>query len=421
MVTAATAARLEFFLGTVNVNARGGARRPQTAGLFVLPGDTVRTDTSGQAELSVGPYTRMDLDHGSEVAVERVGAAEGERRVTQFTQRSGTVWYRVVYNGRAERFTVATPFGTATAAGSGADFMLQVEAASLRAHALDGVLLLTRPDGSEAVNLAAGQSATVWSDSRPFQVGRTSADVSAGRLFAGLQQNRATAAQPAVDQPISLVFSTLPQMFYFITVQFTTLTVQVVQVPAETSVEPYAQGFTTLAQASLLGGGPFLASLMQQLLGVPVDRYCMLGSTNLLQLAATLGNVTVPVDEKAAAFMGLKPGLQPLNPDRLLTFMKPRISGFEDSRQRQRVVLRALFDAVRGKSIVVTALLADRAITTMQTNFTPAEVVNDYRRFAAREGWVFKTSVLPGSYVTTSTGTVYQPDIDGARRLLSGE
>jgi hypothetical protein len=413
-----SSARLEYYVGTPDIVSRDGSLRPQTRGAVVLTADAVRTDSGAQAEVSVGAYTRVDIDRSSEVAFDRIGAAEGEKRLTQLTQRSGAAWYRVVYTTRNERFSVVTTSATFVAAGSGADFLVEMQGAWVRVHALEGVLVVTRPDGLEAMNLVAGQTATVWNDSRPFQVGRTSADVSVNRSFARLQQTRQE--QASVDVPITFVFCTLPQAYYFVAVQFATRTVHVVRLPAETSAEPYARGFTTLTQALLLGGGPFMASLVEQIVGMRVDRHCILGKDGLIELVSTLGSVNVAVDEKAAKFMGIKPGAQALTGEQLFSFLKPRVSGMEDSRRRQEAVLHALFDAVRGRSIIINTMLADRAASTLETNFSPADIVAGYARFAAVEGWTFKTQALPGTYVTDGAQAIFQPDVDAARQLLFG-
>lgn len=409
--------RLEFFLGDIAIRSEGGNVRPREPGLVLVQGDRIIADSASQAEISMGPFTRIDIDQRSEIVLDELprGAAD---RSYQVYQDKGTCWYRVVYATKGERMKVVTPAATATPAGTGADFMVELANNVTRIHALEGQVTVQRPGGEEVINLVGNQTLTVFAN-RPFQVSRTASDISAQRTFAELQKERTDLV--VKNAPVNFVFCTLPDNYYFISVRYDESRAVVISIPGETSVETFAQGFNTLGQAFLLGGGPFVQSMVEQLLSTRVERYCALDKNGLLQIVTSLGNITVDVDDRAARFMGLRTGRQPLDADQVFTFLKPRISGLEDTRLREERVLRSLFDAVRGGNVVVTTALAQRALSVMESNFTVPEVVGAYAKFSAKQGWSMSMAHLPGTRQRMGSSTVFTPDPSAARRLLFGE
>ncbi|MBD3239328.1 MAG: hypothetical protein GF331_01990 [Chitinivibrionales bacterium] len=411
------AVRLEFFLGDITIESKAGNVRPREPGLVLLEGDRIFADSASQAEVSMGPFTRIDMDAGAELVLDKLPREAGERSYEVY-QHKGTCWYRVVYATKGERMKVVTPAATAMPGGTGADYMVELGARTTRIHVLEGQVTVQRPGGEEVINLVSNQTLTVFPN-RPFQVTRTASDVSAQRIFAELQKERTDLV--VKNAPVNFVFCTLPDNYYFISVRYDESRAVVVSIPGETSVENFARGFNTLGQAFLLGGGPFVQSMVEQLLSTRVERYCALDKQGLLQIVTTLGSITVEVDDRAARFMSLRPGRQPLNAEQVFTFLKPRISGSEDTRMREERVLRSLFDAVRGGSIVVTSALAQRALTVMESNFTAPEVVGAYAKFRAKQGWSMSMDHLPGARRRVGNATVFTPDPSAARRLLFGE
>jgi hypothetical protein len=412
------AARLELFLGAVQIRSPNGSLRAQQAGLVLSPGDAVVTDSVSQAELSLGPYSRVDLDRSSEVVFDKMGVSEGDHTVSEVFQKAGTCWYRVVYSSKAERMQTLAEDMVAIPGGTGADYMVQVEEGMVRVHVLDGLLQVSRPGGEETLNLAAGQTVAVYGN-RPFQVTRNPSDIDAQRTFAGLQRERGEKESSRAAM-INFVFCTLPSAYYFVSVRFDNQTVNVVSIPHNTSVMNYAQGFNTLNEAFLLGGPLTVQSLVEQVVSTRVERHCVLEPSALSQIAALVGGMTVDVDAEAAKMMGLTPGRQRIRGDQILTFLKPRTSGAEGSRTRQWEVLRGLYEEFRSGNLSLTAALAQRGVSLMNTNFTVPEIVGGYRRFNSISGWTFRQHALPGAPENVGRQTLFRPDQEMMRQVLFG-
>jgi len=412
-------ARLEFFLGDISIESREGTPRPSDqAGMYLVPGDVVNTDSTSQAEISVGPYTRIDIDNASQVAFDQIAAREGERTVTTVYQKEGTAWYRVVYTSKDERFKIVTGSAVVMPVGTGSDFMVEINPNAVRVHTLEGLLLVERPEGEEVLNLVAGQTLTVFGN-RPFQITRTASDVSPNRQFAQLQRDREERRHE--NMPVNFVFCTLPHSYFLISVRFDRRDITVVSIPAQTSVEQFARGFSTLNESYLLGGTAYVETLVEQLVGTRVERHFVLEPQGLLQLVSAIGGLTLTVDTRAAQYMNVPPGPQHLDAQQVYTFMKPQVSGPADSKERQKVVLEALFKVARSRQVSLTTALAEKAVSVMQTDFTISEISDSYSRFTSRQGWAFKTVGLPGNPMQIGGKSIFAPNVDEARRLLFTE
>jgi len=74
----------------------------------------------------------------------------------------------------------------------------------------------------------------------------------------------------------------------------------------------------------------------------------------------------------------------------------------------------------RRRNLALTAGLAERGVTLMNTNFTVPEIVGGYRRFSSVSGWTFRQHALPGTLQTVGNQSLFQPDQDMVRQLLFG-
>jgi hypothetical protein len=62
--------------------------------------------------------------------------------------------------------------------------------------------------------------------------------------------------------PLNFLFCGIPGIYYLFSIQFETGTTHVINIPASTSVEQFAQGFSSLNEAFLYGGAVFVATLV---------------------------------------------------------------------------------------------------------------------------------------------------------------
>jgi hypothetical protein len=408
--------RCEFFLGDVSVIAADGRTRPSEEGMDIAQGDRMLTEEKSQAELSVSTFSRIDMDNFSELAFDKIGAVENARTSTCLLQKAGTCWYKIVYGSKNELFRITTPLVTVTVAGTGADFTITIKPDEINISNMDGLLLIERVGAAEAINLISGQSATVFNDSRPFQVSSIGSEANPADRFSLLTKEKASVMMR--HMPLNFMFCGVPGVYYFGSVQFERGIIQMVNLPAETSVEEFVQGCSTLDQAFLYGGGIFVTTLIEQVLNTRIPKFCVLEKEDLIRIAGAIGGLKVTVDDKAASLMKLSKGPQKLTSHQLALLLKPGLSGTDDFKNRQINVIKALFDGLSSKNIIMTSLLAEQIFTNTQTNFSTSEIMDEYNKFTAVQNWTFKQAALPVKQNVRGSRMVLDPNLEECRKLI---
>jgi len=412
-------ARLEFFLGELGVIDRNGQTRQAREGLNIEEGDRIQTAEKSQAELSVGNFSRVDIDAFAEIAFDQIGLQEDDRTVTQLFHRSGTGWYKMVYGSKEELVRVMTESVSITVGGSGADFMVEALAGEYRIHNMDGLVLVERVNGDEAVNVIAGQSVVVYKDGRPFQVNRLMSEANPTERFSVLTEEKTNYLMRYM--PLNILICGVPNIFYLINIRFDAGTINTVRIPATMSVDRFAQGFSTLDQAFLYGGSVFITTLLEQVFNTRITNYTVFTKDDGVRTASALGGLTVDVDEQAAQRMNVRPGPQKLTGAQLAQYASPSISGAGESERRTFEILKSLIESFRTRSLVITALLADQIVANIETNFSSVDLMNHYGRFSSRANWVTKNLNLPLNDVTVQGKVRSEPDLDKTRTMLFGQ
>jgi hypothetical protein len=409
-------ATLEFLLGQVTIIAADGKSRIVAEGLEIAEGDRILTDEKAQAEISINKFSRIDVDEYSECSIDKINADEKGKKLVSPFQKSGACWYKIVYENKSEIFKAVTPFANVTVAGTGADFMIVVKQDEIEIHDIDGLLLVERTTGTEAINMISGQSAVIFRDNRPFQVTQLAAEVNPADRFSSLTKAKSEFVMR--HMPLQFLLCAVPGVYYFISVQFESGKVHAVHIPGSTSIEEFVQGCSTLDQAFLFGGAVFVSTLIEQIMNTRIPKYLVFTKDDVLRVAATFGGITVNVDDRAAAAMRLSRGAQKLNNEQLVKFLKPGLSGSEDFEMRQFRTIKALFDGLRSKNIVLTALLAEQLISAMETNFSSIEIMNQYVKFSETKNWSFQEHRLPLKRVVQNGISRDDPNLDECKSLL---
>lgn len=410
-------ARLEFYLGEINIIANDGRNITLHEGIEISKGYRVLSEASAQAEISIGADSRIDMDNFAELTFDKIGKMENNRSTVELFQKSGVCWYRTVYSKKnSELFRILTPQATLTVGGSGADFLVNIQNDHIQVNLIDGLILLERTDNSEAINLISGQSAKIYTDGRPFEVTRLSSALDADKRFS--QLNREKINYMNRHMPFNLLFCGPPAVFYVISIQYESGNFHLIRVPSDLLIEQFSQGISTIGQAYLYGGPVFVSTILERILNIRISRYCVFNKNDLLRTSGALGGVQINIDEKAASALNVAAGAQKLNGQDLMLFISPSISGVHDCQIRQAQLIKSLFEGFSNKSISLTLLLAEQILTNTETNFLPFEVMEQYAKFNAQSNWKFKEHDIPAYTVKRGYRDCFEPILEKCRELL---
>lgn len=413
----ALTARLEFFFGEISVTAGDGRTVPQHEGLAVSAGDRILTEASSQAELSVGAYSRIDMDNFAELVFDKIGVPENDRSVVELYQKSGTCWYKAVYTKNSELFKINASPVSVSVGGSGADFLVSVTSDQTQINLMDGLLLVERSGGGEAINMISGQSVTVFNDDRPFQVTKLSPDVSVNEQFSQLSREKVNYLSR--QMPLNLLFCGTPNVFYLINIQYERSLWNVVRIPPELIIDQFANNINTLDEAFLYGGPVMVATFIERIIDTRIPKYIVFDKSDIVKIAGSMGGIPVSLDDNAATYLKLSKGKQKLTDLTLVRFLSPSISGYEDAWRRQSELFRAMYDALLNRSIIPNLMLADQIISATETNFGASEIMDQYSKFNEKTNWRYRELNLPATAVKCGQRTCFDPQLDKCKELLT--
>lgn len=409
--------RVEFFYGDVLVTSKDGRTTAAQQGSGLGEGYRISTENSSQAEVSVGTFSRIDLDNFSDLSFDKIGTTEADRNVVEMFQKSGSCWYKITYEKNNEQVRIIAPSTTVTVSGNGANFLIAIASDNVAINLIDGQLLIERPDGGESINLIAGQTVTIYNDGRPFQIAKLAPDLSAQERFSQLQQERKTIV--STNMPYNFLWCGASAAFYVISIQFDKGLVSMVDVPAQLQVDQFADGISTIAEADLYGGPTFVISLLERILNVRLNKFSVFTKDNIIKAGNIIGGVSVSLDAKGAAKLGKSAGTQKLSSTELVSYLSQGSSDAESHTNRELAVLRAIFDGLKSKGIVLTPTSVQQILSLIESNFTPGEVMDLYLKFSGGgTKWSSKEMRLPVDEIRNKGRLQYVPNLEKCRALL---
>jgi len=410
--------RLEFYFGEISVVGGDGRSVPVHEGMALSRGDRILTEASSQAELSMGPFSRVDMDNFAELVFDKMETGgEEERSTVEAFQKNGACWYKLVYSKNNETFKVVTEPVTISVGGSGADFLIEVQSDRVTINLMDGLLLVERSDGGEAINMISGQTAVVFGDGRPFQITKMAPTESVNERFARLSREKVSYISR--NMPLNILFCGPPAVFYFINIDYERGSYTVINLPAGLLIEQFANGISTLDQAYLYGGPVMVATFVERILDTRIPKYIVLDKGDIVKFAAVSGGLAANVDHRAASALNLGQGRQKLSDQLLVQYLSSSISGGEDAARRQQDVLHSVFEALQNRSLIPTMLLADQLIGSTETNFGAGELMGHYSRFNERTNWRYRNLSIPAAAVKRKSRNCFDPYLDQCKGLLT--
>jgi hypothetical protein len=406
--------RLEYASGDISVLSEKGNTLPVQPGMIFYQNDRIKTNDKNQAELSVNTYSKISLDGGSEMVFNKSNAKENNKTLTEVSQLSGLCWYKISYASSNDVFVIILPNATVTVTGKGADFVIDSKPDGITISTTSGQILINRQTTSEAINLSSGQQTTLYSDNRALRIAQATSGINAVDRFSKLtlEKNKYTSQ----SMPLNFLFCATPGIYYIISVHYESGIIQTIRLPSFTSVDQFAPGVQTLDQAYLYGGPAFVCSIAEQLLSARISKYCIFDKEDVVFTTGAIGGIDLNLDAKAAAKLQLAPGMNKLNEQQVIRYLKtPGLADFED---RQVQIFVSCFNELKSRNLVLTATMIEQILSQVQSNFSVLEILNYYNKFAAQSNWSFTKATLPIKQVMENGKLRYEPVLEESSSLL---
>ncbi|MGV2827534.1 LCP family protein [Myxosarcina sp. GI1(2024)] len=206
----------------------------------------------------------------------------------------------------------------------------------------------------------------------------------------------------------------------------------ILSIPRDTRVDLDGYGIEKINRANEYGGPALTAATVSELLGgVSVDRYVRVNVQGIEKLIDALGGVTVNVpkdmkynDFSQHLYIDLKKGVQHLDGDKAVQFLRFRYDAFGDiSRvQRQQMLIRSVVEqSLKPSTIVKIPKILSVIQSHIDTNLTVKELMALANFAANTERSEVNMMMLPGSFSGDGRTEVsyWLPDSDGIDRLMA--
>ena len=185
--------------------------------------------------------------------------------------------------------------------------------------------------------------------------------------------------------------------------------VSVLSIPRDTRVYIEGHGVRKINHANKYGGPALTANVASELLGgIKIDRYVRVNVQGVEKLIDALGGVTVNVpkdmkynDFSQHLYIDLKKGIQHLDGDKAMQFLRYRYDGLGDiSRvQRQQMLMRsAVEQTLKPATVIKVPKLLSVIQSHLDTNLTVRELMalSNFASQTDRSG--IKMMMLPGDF-----------------------
>ena len=207
--------------------------------------------------------------------------------------------------------------------------------------------------------------------------------------------------------------------------------VSVLSIPRDTRVYIEGHGVRKINHANEYGGPALTASVASELLGgIEIDRYARVNVQGVEKLIDALGGVTVNVpkdmkynDFSQHLYIDLKKGVQHLDGDKAMQFLRYRYDDYGDiSRvQRQQMLMRsAVEQTLKPATIVKIPKILSVIQSHLDTNLTVKELMA-LSNFAAQiDRSNVKMMMLPGDFNSGDEAVSYWlPNDDNIHKLMT--
>lgn len=168
----------------------------------------------------------------------------------------------------------------------------------------------------------------------------------------------------------------------------------------------YEGEYDWLTHCFRYGGAALMLKEVQTCFNVDVSHYVRVNFTSVKKIVDILGGIDVALTDAEANYLnsgglGLSSGMNHLNGEAALAYARLREIDSDWTRvKRQRTVIQACMDSIRGADVKTLNTLCDAILPYVQTNFTKLEILELMTQLPGFLGVQFEQMTIPveGTY-----------------------
>ncbi len=200
--------------------------------------------------------------------------------------------------------------------------------------------------------------------------------------------------------------------------------------PRDTRVAIKGYGYDKLNHAYAYGGHELSQSTVEQLIGVPIDRYILIDTKAFERIVDAVGGVDIdvekrmyyedPWDDNGGLVIDLYPGEQHMDGDHAIQYVRYRDGEGDIGRiKRQQKFMKALLARVLSPDILPKLpAVAEEIKGAVETDMSMKELISFASILEAVRSHGLKTEMLPGKPAYLADVSYWMPDVVATRRMV---
>ncbi|MEN6411700.1 MAG: LCP family protein [Veillonellales bacterium] len=218
---------------------------------------------------------------------------------------------------------------------------------------------------------------------------------------------------------------------FVLTVDTKNKSVSMLSVPRDTRVKIPGHGWDKINHAYAMGGHKLSMKAVEGLLGINMDHYVLININGFKKIVDAIGGVDIdvekrmyytdPYDDNGGLVINLKPGLQHMDGETAIQYVRYRDEEGDIGRvQRQHKFMKAVLKEIASPSIIpkiptIIKEVSSAVITDMSTGqmLSMAQIVND----AYQQG--LRTDMVPGKPAYIDDVSYWLPDLVALRQHMA--
>ena len=210
-------------------------------------------------------------------------------------------------------------------------------------------------------------------------------------------------------------------------------TVSLLSIPRDTRVQIKRHGYDKINAAYAYGGEKLSQNTLESFLGIDINHYVIVSTDSFAKMIDAIGGVDIdveqrmfyedPWDDNGGLVIDLKPGMQHMNGDTAITYVRYRDEEGDAGRvRRQQKFMRACLDKLSSPTIVMKLPeIIKEARKAVRTDLSVTQMIELAQTLKAadesNEG--LKTGIVPGRWTYINGVSYLVPNIERLESVVT--
>ncbi|NTW05056.1 MAG: LCP family protein [Peptococcaceae bacterium] len=207
--------------------------------------------------------------------------------------------------------------------------------------------------------------------------------------------------------------------------------ISILSIPRDTRVDIPGHGYDKINSSTIYGGPAMAMRTVSGLLGVRISKYAMIDYEGFKNLVDALGGVTMDVQhrmyhydpqDRGAYTIDIRPGLQELDGDKALQFVRYRsypLGDIQRTEQQQKFLTALIKEVLQPTTVVKLPKIIIKTYGDVDTNLSLMEMKELAEAAGKMNASTVVTQTLPGKFLNYDGISYWEADPIQSRQIVA--